>query len=584
MIIKSAQRAGARELAFHLMKEIDIAGGKQDIVISDARYLMQEKNVFACLEDMELIAKVSPRCQKHLYHISVSPNAPMSDADWTAFWQTYEAEFGLENLAYIEVTHDHENHDRPAHKHRVYERVDVALEKAVELSFTKVRNEKVARMMEYHLGHSITIGKHNRAVMLQLEKEGRAEITAWMQKGGAGKAERPVAEKSHDDHQQEARTKLSIEQVKADLQEAWGRADNGKAFEAAIAEKGYGLVRGDRRDFVIIDPHGGIHSPRRRLKVKAKEIKERWADLLLEHLPTVEDWQNARRTVPKKQTLDEKLQALFEKEQATRQEIASLEAALEKEQAGGQGSTPDTFIGVAAEAVYSPEIAKVRKKREDEEEEEQQAQQNADHRRLIEQLQHWQQQSHDPERSKPQEHSALWTEAESWGISKATLKALKLEGQAADRERDKRIEQVLTEEPASPPEAVNTYRISLGQRLKAKGRRYYRYADRWLTQRLARLGYSKTRTRQVLAEASPALMDEALTQRISYIRRLVERVYTYVKTQDGVGKEKRAKSVIKDKHKPVGDRSLTQKQDITQPEISLENNPKKSLKNRKPKR
>lgn len=285
MIIKSSQRAGHAELAAHLVKTQDIDGTPQTVTISSSRQLPVSDNVRDALRIMQLMAKSSSRCRKDMYHISLSPNHLMNDDDWLLAWEIYEQEFGLAHQPYIEVTHD--KGDRPAHRHRVYERIDVASGKAVHLSHTRVRNEKVARQIEYALGHPLTVGKHNRTVMRQLTEDGKNDVVAWMQQGYADSCPRPDANLNHAEVQQVKRSALSIEQVKAELQECFEHSVDGRSFQAAIADRSYVLARGDRRDSVIIDTYGGLHSPRRRLNQKAKVISDKLKDVDLTELPTV---------------------------------------------------------------------------------------------------------------------------------------------------------------------------------------------------------------------------------------------------------------------------------------------------------
>lgn len=251
--------------------------------MGEMRGLIAE-DVHGALDDMELLSEGS-RCRQFLYHVSINPNRTMNAEEWQQAWRAYEEEYNLVDYPFVTVTHHKQGR---THQHRVYLRVDFETNKAIKLSFTKVRNEKVARLLEYELGHELTVGKHNQAIIERLQQEGRGEIAHWLEQHQAHTQERPVATKNHTDHQQEKRTGIRVEQVKTDLKEAYQNTDNGHSFEAAIAAKGYILAKGDRRDFVIVDREGGIHSPRRRIGVKAKELREKWADLNPDHLPTVE--------------------------------------------------------------------------------------------------------------------------------------------------------------------------------------------------------------------------------------------------------------------------------------------------------
>ena len=253
----------------------------------------------------------------------------MDEEQWELTWELYEQEFALGDLPYIEVTHT--KPDGRLHKHRVYSRIDVDTGTAVTLSFTKVRNEKVARMLEYYFQHPLTIGKHNRSVMNHLKKDGFEELVQWLEAGNAPDADRPTAETSPNEAQQQKRTKIPVAEVKHDLQTAYQQTDNGQSFEVAIAAKGYLLARGDRRAMVIVDEAGGIHSPSRRLGVKTKDLKSKWSDISLEHLPTIEQVKEARdehrriKNIRKNNSPDEALKKLHEEAQRVAQEIRDLE-------------------------------------------------------------------------------------------------------------------------------------------------------------------------------------------------------------------------------------------------------------------
>jgi len=89
------------------------------------------------------------------------------------------------------------------------------------------------------------------------------------------------------------------------IQDAWERSDSGRAFQAALAERGYVLARGNKR-VVVMDPHGKAINPARQLYgVKAADIKARLSDLDLTRLPDVEQakqrQQEGRQDDPKQQ-------------------------------------------------------------------------------------------------------------------------------------------------------------------------------------------------------------------------------------------------------------------------------------------
>lgn len=81
-----------------------------------------------------------------------------------------------------------------------------------------------------------------------------------------------------------------VKQRDAVIQSAWEQSDNGRSFIRALAEQGYVLARGDRRDFVVIDPHGRTINPARQIAgVKVKDIRARLADLDAAALPGAQE-------------------------------------------------------------------------------------------------------------------------------------------------------------------------------------------------------------------------------------------------------------------------------------------------------
>jgi hypothetical protein len=92
------------------------------------------------------------------------------------------------------------------------------------------------------------------------------------------------------------RTGLSTAHAKALLTGIWLTTNSGKGFQAALEEKGWVLARGDRRDFVAIDPTGGVHSVARRIDgAKAADVRARFADIDPRDLQSVAETTRAQR-------------------------------------------------------------------------------------------------------------------------------------------------------------------------------------------------------------------------------------------------------------------------------------------------
>lgn len=272
-------------LTNHLSNSHD---GNERILLSGSRGLFAS-SLSEAIEDIMLMTK-GARCRKPLLHTSINPAVDMSEGEWALAWSVYEHEFDLSNHAYVEVTHT--KTDGRTHKHRVYSRVRDD-QSAIDLGFNYLRHEKVARILEHTLNRPLTLGRFNRAIIKQLEKDGQGAVAAWLRMEEAHVQHRPSAAQLARDSQQQKRTKVSIAQVREDLQSAWAAATCGQDFLRLILERGYILARGDRRDYVFLDRTGSVHSPRRRLNVRAGALRAFLADLVQEHLPSVNQVQLA---------------------------------------------------------------------------------------------------------------------------------------------------------------------------------------------------------------------------------------------------------------------------------------------------
>jgi hypothetical protein len=101
--------------------------------------------------------------------------------------------------------------------------------------------------------------------------------------------ERPDRTPSRAELQQQERTGITGKRVKEEVTAAFQASDGPEAFRAALQEKGYTLARGDRRDYVILDAMGGIHSLVRRIDgMTTAPLREFMAAMNPESVPNIE--------------------------------------------------------------------------------------------------------------------------------------------------------------------------------------------------------------------------------------------------------------------------------------------------------
>ncbi len=260
MVIKGKSVAGAGRLAAHLgrtdtnerMEVVEL----RDVAAEDLR---------GALREMEAVASACPNCEKPFYHASINTRADehLTPEQRLAAIDRLEEKLGLTGQPRAVVAHEKEGRE---HCHVVWSRIDLDRMRVISDSHNYRTHELVARALEREFGHERVQGAH-------IERDGQP---------------RPPRTPSHKEHQQGERTGISPQQAKELITGLWRATDNGKAFRAALEEKGWLLARGDRRDFVAVDPQGGTHSLARRIEgATAKDVRERLADLAPLALPSV---------------------------------------------------------------------------------------------------------------------------------------------------------------------------------------------------------------------------------------------------------------------------------------------------------
>lgn len=251
MIIKGTSCAGAKRLAVHLTR----TDTNERAEVKDIRGVVAE-DLLGALREMEAVA-AGTRATKPFYHGSINTRADerLTDEQRMYAIDKLEEALGLTGQARVVVVHEKEGRE---HCHIVWSRIDLDRMAAISDSNNYRTHEEVARTLEREFGHERVQGAH-------IERDGK---------------ERPERTPSHAEMLQAERTGVSPQEAKELMTAIWQTTQNGKEFQAALADKGWMLARGDRRDFVAIDPTGGIHSVARRIEgAKAADVRARFADI-----------------------------------------------------------------------------------------------------------------------------------------------------------------------------------------------------------------------------------------------------------------------------------------------------------------
>jgi hypothetical protein len=263
MIINGGSRSNWRFFSQHLMK----AEENERVEIMDIRGLVAE-NVLEAFREMRDWADFSGgRCKNFFYHANINPREGevLTPEQWEQATDTLETNLGLAGHSRFIVEHEK---DGRTHRHVVWLRIDPETMTAASDSNDYAAHQRTSRALESAFGHE--------PVQSVFDREA----------GTPRPERRPKNWETFRGHQ----SGIDPHAMKAELTQLWNRADSGKAFTAALDEQGYILAKGDRRDFVVIDPAGDAHSLARRIEgVKAKDICERMADVEREALPSTQE-------------------------------------------------------------------------------------------------------------------------------------------------------------------------------------------------------------------------------------------------------------------------------------------------------
>ena len=259
MIIKGVSCAGAGRLATHLLR----TDTNERAEVKEIRGVAAE-NLRGALKEMEAVA-AGAQTTKPFYHASINTRADerLTDEQRKIAIDRLESALGLTGQPRVVVVHEKEGRE---HCHVVWSRIDLNRMAAISDSHNYRKHELVARQLEREFGHARVQGAH-------VERDGK---------------ERPERTPSHSEMLQAKRTGIGAKEAKAFMTEIWKSTTSGQDFREELWKHGWNLARGDRRDYVALDPMGGIHSVARRIEgARVADIKKRFGDLNIREMPSI---------------------------------------------------------------------------------------------------------------------------------------------------------------------------------------------------------------------------------------------------------------------------------------------------------
>ncbi len=255
MIINGGSRSNGAFFAKHLMKTED----NERVTIVEMKGLYGD-TLAEGFREMRLLA-AGGHVKNPFYHVNINPreNEHLTPEQWELSTDMLENKLGLTDHARMVV--EHEKNGR-VHRHVVWSRIDPETMTAVSDSFNYLIHTQTARELEQTF---------NLPPVQLPDPPERDRFKNWETFRAQDSGIDPKA-------------------MKAEITALWQQSDGGRAFQAALDEAGYLLAKGDRRDFVLVDPEGDIHSLARRISgAKAADIRAKMTDLDRDSLMTAQE-------------------------------------------------------------------------------------------------------------------------------------------------------------------------------------------------------------------------------------------------------------------------------------------------------
>jgi hypothetical protein len=267
MIIKGKARGNGKQLGRYLVSP----GENERIHVVEVRGTVSA-DVRGAIAEMDAVG-LCTRTDKTLYHAAIStrPEERLTEEQRLRAVDRLEEELGFAGQPRVIVVHEKKGRE---HTHVVWSRTDIEHGRAIRIDHNYRKHEIVSRALEREFGQERVQGAH-------IERDGRP---------------RPARTLSQAELEQAKRTGIEPRQVSQEVTAIYRRTDSGRAFAAGLEESGYRLARGSRRDYVLIDAAGGIHSVSRRVEgVRAKDVRERLSDLEHTDIPSIAQAQRQQR-------------------------------------------------------------------------------------------------------------------------------------------------------------------------------------------------------------------------------------------------------------------------------------------------
>jgi hypothetical protein len=207
------------------------------------------------------------RLKNFFYQANFNPthDEALTEEQWQRAFEIFEKHRGIpEGTA--RIVYEHEKEGR-THRHVVWSRVNMETGRA----WSDALDAKVCHEASREISEEL--GLHRSISPFDKDRDGPRP----------GRAPKPW------EMFRGLQSELDPREIKVEVTKIFRESKDALEFVEGLSQHGYQLAQGDRRDYVILDSAGEVHSLARRLDgVKAKELREFMGELPREMFPTVD--------------------------------------------------------------------------------------------------------------------------------------------------------------------------------------------------------------------------------------------------------------------------------------------------------
>ncbi|MCX2562230.1 hypothetical protein OQ252_12615 [Acetobacter farinalis] len=189
-------------------------------------------------------------------HIKISSYEDMTDEQLIELVKNYAREFKADASKTTIVKHTKQRADGKAsnHHYHVYFPEVLSNGRIMDSSFSKIREEKIARIAEIDFHHAPVIGKHNNSVIKDLEKSGRSYYADIIRKNTPSLDPKNAPDACYSD-KQFRRAKIGgiqLNEVRQSLKDLRISSESFSQLYEQMLDVGLDIKKGDKANTYII--------------------------------------------------------------------------------------------------------------------------------------------------------------------------------------------------------------------------------------------------------------------------------------------------------------------------------------------